>query len=158
MVVPLEQLAELMVVALAGGRRARRHDIAILQQELAERAGVVAMRFERLDIRLTGCGQYRPARRAAIAIFVGETRGREQRAAVASVPEDSRPEDRPVVSRKVRPPVVIDVVDLLPVSAAEQRSAPAARERRREERNRVGRAARRPVQQELALRFRRRTP
>jgi hypothetical protein len=43
--VALEYFAELVVVSLSGDRSPRRHDIAIPQQELAERSRVVSMCF-----------------------------------------------------------------------------------------------------------------
>src|SRR5689334_6590736 len=68
--IPLEHFAELMVVALSRERRTRGHDVAVRDQELSDRAGIVASRLERLDVRLGRCGQHLPVGRAALAVLV----------------------------------------------------------------------------------------
>jgi hypothetical protein len=49
--IALEDLAELMIVALAREGRAASDNVPILQQELAKRPGVVSMRLKSFDVR-----------------------------------------------------------------------------------------------------------
>ena len=83
------------------------------------------------------------------AVLVGEARRGEERPAVSAVPEQPRTHDRPLVARQIGPRIVVHVGRLLPVAATQQRGTPTARERRGEKGDRVGRAARRAIQQEL---------
>ena len=83
-----------MIVALARDRRACRHHVSPVDEELADRAGVVPSRLERFDVRLAGGREHLAVRRAAVAVLVGEARRGEERPAVAPVPEEPRTHDR----------------------------------------------------------------
>src|SRR2546426_5752226 len=58
------------------------------------------------------------------AVFVGKTARQECRAAGLVVPIESGPENTPRVTSEVSPAVAADLALLLPISAAEHRSAP----------------------------------
>ena len=155
MPIPLEDFAELMIVALARNRRTRGHDVSVLDQELSHRTGVVPSRLEGFDIGLAGRHQHLAIRRAALAILVGEAGCGKEGPAAAAVPENARTHDASRVAWEIGPGIVVDVVGLLPVTATEQGPAPAARDGRGEKRDRISRTACRPVEQELLLRVRR---
>ena len=80
--IPLEDLAELMVVALSSDRGARGHDVPVLDQELAHGTRVVSSRLEGFDIRLAGRRSTSPS----------------------GVPPWRSSYVNPVVAKKVRPP------------------------------------------------------
>ena len=151
--IPLEDLAELMIVALSRNRRARRHDVSVLDQELSDRTGVVASRLEGFDIRLARGRQHLAIRRAAVAILVGKAGRGEEGSAAAAIPEHARTHDASRIAREIGPRIVVDVVGLLPVAATEQRTAPAAREGTGEKRDRISRASCGPIEQELLRGF-----
>ena len=130
MAIAFQDLAELMAMALARDRGTGGDHVAVLEKKLSDRAGVVPSRLERFDVRQARGREHLSVRCAAVAVLVGEAAGREQRPAVAAVPEQPRTHHRSLVAGQIRPRIVIDVGRLLPVAAAEQRRAPAAGQRR----------------------------
>ena len=68
--ISLEDLAKLVIVALSRNRRARGHDVSVLNQKLSYRTGVVTSRFEGFDVWLASGHKHVAVRRAAVAILV----------------------------------------------------------------------------------------
>src|SRR3954470_9459539 len=85
----------------------------------------------------------------------GTGRGKE-RSAGAIAPEQPWTDDTARIARKVRPPVFVDVVALLPVSPSKERRAPPLRERLGRKQHRIGSAAARAVDHRVARRVLRR--
>ena len=122
-------------------------------QRLPQGAEVLAARVEGLPVGGSRGRQDAARRRAAGAGLAGRARREEQRPALPVVPEEPRPHDAAAVTGHVRPPVAVDVREVLPVAAAEQGHPPRVGQRRRQPQHAVGRAPRRPVEQELPLRL-----
>jgi hypothetical protein len=93
-----------------------------------------------------------------VALFESRADGRKEGAAVPTIPEQPRPNNRACVVWKVGPSVVIDVTLLLPVAAGEHRQRPSARQRRRPPEDGVGRAEHRAIQQNFTDPIFRRMP
>jgi hypothetical protein len=124
--VTLEHVSELMIVTLSRDSGAGRNDVALLQQELTKGSDVVSTRLKSFDVRRTGRRQQRSAGCAAIAVFVRESGSGEERTAVASIPEQTRTDDRTAIPGQVCPRIVVHVGDFLPVTTTEQRGTPTA--------------------------------
>ncbi len=138
-----------MIVTLTGHRHAPRHDVAVLHEELAECACVVPPCLQRFDVRLARRWQHLAIGRSPVTVFVRETSRGKERPPAAAVPEEPRPDHRALVPGEVGPRIVVDVGRLLPVTAAEERRAPALPGRRRQEHHGVCSSARRSVQEKF---------
>ena len=132
--IALEDFAKLVVVALPCDRGARGHHVPALEQELRDGAGVVPLRLQRFDVRLAGGREHLALGSAAVAVLVGEPGRGEERPTVAAIPEHARAHDGSPIPGEICPRIVIDVGRFLPVAAAQQRGAPAARQTGRKER------------------------
>jgi hypothetical protein len=70
--IPLDDFAKPMVVALPRDGDAGGNHVAILDEELPERADIIPKRLERFDVRLARGRQHFTVWRAAVAVLVGE--------------------------------------------------------------------------------------
>src|SRR5689334_17672317 len=82
-------------------------------------SGIVPPRLQSLRVRRAGGRQSSPIRRAAGAIFVGETACQKRRAALLVIPIEPGPENTARVTGEVRPAIAADITLLLPVRAAQ---------------------------------------
>ncbi len=158
MPIAFRDVAKLVVVALPRDGRPRGHRVLALEEKLRHRAAVEALRLERFHVRLARGRQHVSVQRAAVPVLIRETGGGEEGPAVAAIPEEARARNASRISCEIRPPVVVDVCRFLPVSAAEERGAPAARERAGDICHGVSRAARRAIEEEFFLQLTPRAP
>ena len=152
--IALHDFAELVIVALSRDRGARGHHVPALDQELRRghrRRTVASPALRRRAGRSPPAP--RPSSSPAFAILVGEAGRGEEGPTVAAIPEHAWTHDGSRISWEIGPRVIIDVVGFLPVSATQQRGAPAARQRAGKKGDRIRRTARRAIEQELLLRL-----
>ena len=93
MPIALEDFTELVVVALACDRGACGHDVAVLEQELTDGAGVEPLGLEGFHVRLASGRKHLTLGSAAVAVLVREPGRGKERPTVAAVPEHSRTHD-----------------------------------------------------------------